>query len=91
MRLTIVTSDNVVLVDKEMRKVDCTKFKELEGVHAVQWNGLTGHIEFVNENPTQFNYKLNEPIEDIERFQSVIAAWEVAEPPPPVGPVPKDG
>jgi len=98
MQLTIVPSDGVVLVDKEPRKVDCSQFEELEGVHAVQWNGTTGHIEFINDTSTQFNYKLNEPIEDIERFQPVIDAWEVAEsqkaPVPPKllkMPEPKDG
>jgi len=98
MRLTIVTSDNMVLVDKEPRIVDCSKYPELEGVHAVQWNGTVGHIEFINDLSTQFNYKLNEPIEDIERFKPVIDAWEVAEsqkPPVPPKllkmPEPKDG
>jgi hypothetical protein len=79
MRLTIIPSDDIVIVDDEGKEVDCTQFSELEGLNAVQWNGTTGWIEFDNRDSTPYTFKCNEPIESVDAYQDVIDAWEAAE------------
>jgi len=88
MRLTIVPSDNVVFVDGLLKRVECAGFSELAGLHAVQWNGTAGHIEFDNKDATPWTFKPNEPLDDVARFQPVVDAWYATEiPPPPEPPV----
>jgi hypothetical protein len=90
-RLTIVPSDKLVMIDGEGREVDCSGFYSLNGVHAVQWDGTKGHIEYL---PDQFGtYRSNEQIFSIAPFQEVIGAWYAAPapaplPPPPPGAIP---
>ena len=44
-RVTVVPSDNVVVVDGVSKVVDCSNVPKF--IHAIQWDGVRGHIEFV--------------------------------------------
>ena len=70
MRLTIIKEDNGVYVDGEFLSVDCSELPS--NFHALQWNGLSGHIEFVN------NIKPPEPISDVTPYQIYIDRWNIA-------------
>lgn len=45
--VTIVPSDNLVIVDGEALRFD---FKAPEGVHAIQWHDGSGHVERTGKN-----------------------------------------
>jgi len=77
MRITIVRDDNMVGVDGIFRRNDLSAMPA--GVRAVQWNGLSGHIEYDDAS--------NMPLQDISDFQVFIDRWEAAAPQPPA-PVP---
>lgn len=44
MKLTIIPSDNTILVDGDARKPDGATYPE--GVRAIQWDGSSGYMEF---------------------------------------------
>jgi hypothetical protein len=67
MLLTIIKEDNRVYVDRVSRQVDCSDLPE--DFHALQWDGSSGWIEFVN------NYKAPEQITTIEPYQKYIDEW----------------
>ena len=80
MRVTIISDDGVVGVDGEFRQVDLSALDA--NIHAVQWDGAIGHIEFKDRSP-------NEAIDDFVSFQSFVTAWNAAAPPPlPPPPLP---
>lgn len=82
--VTIVPSDGIVAIDGKAFVVDCSSVDS--SIHAVQWNGTAGEIEFVTVNGQRAP---NEVITDISPFQAVIDLWNAknsAPPPPP--PVP---
>ena len=69
MQLTILVPDNVVVVDQRPLQIDLAPFYPLfEGLHAVLWDGATGHEEFTNLMP-------NVTITDIDKYQPIVAAW----------------
>ena len=74
MRVTIIADDGKVGVDRVFRTVDLSTLDP--NIHAVQWDGVVGHIEFKDRRPEQ-------RIADISAFQSFIDAWTAAAPPPP--------
>ena len=74
MRVTIIADDGKVGVDGVFRAVDLSTLDA--NIHAVQWDGAKGHIEFKDRRPEQ-------QIADISAFQSFIDAWTAAAPPPP--------
>lgn len=74
MRVTIIADDGKVGVDGVFRTVDLSTLDP--NIHAVQWDGAAGHIEFKDRSPEQ-------RIADISPFQSFIDAWTAAAPPPP--------
>ena len=74
MRVTIIADDGKVGVDGVFRGVDLSSLDA--NIHAVQWDGVVGHIEFKDRSPEQ-------RIADISAFQSFIDAWTAAAPPPP--------
>ena len=49
-------------------------------VNAVQWNGSTGWIEYVNDpfDPDPSHFKPNRHIMDFAQFQKYVAAWHEA-------------
>ena len=82
MRLTIVPGDKTVIVDGERREVDCSALHSCDGIHAVQWDGLAGHEEWVQSG---LPYKSNTPLSSVDKYADVVAAWNAA-PPPPTSP-----
>ena len=79
MRVTIIADDGKVGVDRVFRSVDLSTLDP--NIHAVQWDGATGHIEFKDRSP-------NKMIDDFSAFQPFVAAWTAAAPPPPPPPPP---
>lgn len=74
MRVTIVPSDGVVGIDGVFRQV-AGLAAMLPDVHAVQWNGGGGEVEFIDGSPNEF-------INTLAAFQSAIDAWNALTPPP---------
>ena len=78
MQLTIIRDDNVVLVDGRALPVDLGMLPA--NLHAVQWDGASGHIEY-NDGT------LNKQLTDIAPYAAVVAAWtaarDAADAPPP--------
>ncbi len=74
MRVTIIADDGVVGVDGEFRSVDLSALDP--NVHAVQWDGAKGHVEYRDRSPET-------PLADLAPYQPFIDAWAAAAPPPP--------
>jgi hypothetical protein len=72
MRLTIIVTDNIVVIDGQSETVDLTSMSE--GVRTVQWDEDAGHVEYYNLG----EHQPNEEIDNIDDYQWVIDAWEVA-------------
>ena len=75
MKLTIIPEDMTVLIDGDRFGISCQELVD-QGVHAVQWSGTIGHIEF--KDAADGSKPANQVIEDIERFQPIIDAWHAA-------------
>jgi hypothetical protein len=75
LKFTAIINDGVVGVDGVFRTIDLTG---LSGVHAIQWNGTSGHVE--NNDGTVTN------ITSLAPYQSYINAWNALTPPPPIPP-----
>lgn len=73
MRLTIIRDDGIIGIDGEFRRVDLAELTP--GIRAVQWDGVSGHIEF-DASP-------NEIISDAAQFQPLVDAWYALTPPAP--------
>ena len=80
MRITIVRDDNMVGVGGIFRRVDLSTMPK--GIRAVQWNGLSGHIEYDDAS--------NMPLQNICDFQGFIDRWEAAAPQPPAPVLPSE-
>ncbi len=74
MRVTIIADDGKVGVGGIFRSVDLSTLDP--NIHAVQWDGTAGHIEFKDRSPEQ-------RITGISAFQPFVDAWAAAAPPPP--------
>ena len=70
MKLTIIKEDNMVYVDQAALSVDCSDLPE--NFHALQWDGTTGHVEFVG------HVLPNETITDISIYQVYVDRWNEA-------------
>ena len=79
MRATIIADDGVVGVDGEFRNVDLSALDA--NIHAVQWDGVSGHVEYRDRRPET-------ALTDISAYQPFIDAWQDAAPPPPLPPLP---
>jgi len=80
MRVTIVTSDDAVLVESMLQHVDCAALRA-EGKHAVQWYGSSGEVEFittVDPDTGQQTRPPNEQITDFSPYQIYVDQWEAA-------------
>lgn len=73
MNLTIIADDGIVAVDGVFRTVNLTTLDA--NIHAVQWNGTTGHIEYKDDS-------FNLDITDVTAYQTFIDAWTSAVEPP---------
>jgi hypothetical protein len=76
MRVTIIRDDIVVGVDGVFRRVDLSALPE--GIRALQWNGVSGHIEY--------DQGANKALYDIDAFQPFVDLWNAAAPQPPAPP-----
>ena len=70
-KVTIVKSDNKVIVDGVDRTVDCSG--QAANLHAVQWDGSAGEVEYNDGTP-------NAIIDSISTYQSLIDAHTAAAP-----------
>jgi hypothetical protein len=75
MKLTIVKSDNMVVVDGLAAEVDCSEIPIF--VHAIQWDSDLGRgeIEFVADSDGTRHP--NMPITDIFHYQVMIDRWRL--------------
>ena len=80
MRITIIRDDNVVGVDGIFRRIDLSPMSK--GIRAVQWNGMSGHIEY--------DEAANVPLKSIADFQQFVDAWTAATPQTPAPPAPAE-
>jgi hypothetical protein len=72
MKLTIIKNDGAVYKDS-VSYADLSLPTIPSDVHALQWNGSTGHIEFVN------NVKANETITELPSWANdALTAWQLA-------------
>src|SRR3990172_4884754 len=78
MRVTIIPVDGVVGVDGAFKQVDGLTAL-FPGVHAIQWDGTAGHIEFTDGSP-------NVTLADSDVFAEALAAFHAIVPPPPPDP-----
>lgn len=79
MKVSVIVPDNMVIVDEVARIVNLSDIEP--GLHAVQWFGAEGHIEYVGANAR--NVKISEftPLQFI--LDRWVAAAPVVTPPPP--------
>ena len=71
MRLIIVPEDSLVIVDGVPVNIDLLGFSELIGVHAVQWYGDKGEVEFKDGGVS------NSIVTDVSPYMDVVAAHGV--------------
>lgn len=79
MQFTIIRDDNRVIIDGEMRVVDCSALPP--EVHAVQWSGDYGEIEYRITRCAHCGARTkkgNEVISDAGKYESLLAAWRAA-------------
>jgi hypothetical protein len=69
MRVTVIPEDKIVVVDGDPREVVMPAFPN---IHAIQWDGDLGRIEFRGRDPVWFN--------DFARVQPAVDAWTAAAP-----------
>jgi hypothetical protein len=87
--VTIIVPDNIVLVGGKPHTVDCSTLVA-ENIHAVQWDGSAGWVEYAMVNGEKTP---NAAITGISPYQSYIDAWTAVEnyvPPPPPSPTTSD-
>jgi len=75
-----LTTDGFAYINRVARRIDLSGLDP--NIHAVQWDGTRGHIEFKDRSP-------NQNIDSITRFQTYIDRW-VAAVPVPAQPSPQD-
>ena len=73
-KITIIADDGVVGVDGVFRSVDLTGLDP--DIHAVQWDGAAGEIEYRDGRPP-------EVMNDLASFQSFVDLWTAAAPQAP--------
>lgn len=87
MRVTIIPADRMVMVDGEARAP--LEFAIAPAIHAVQWHGATGEVEFIATSAD--GKPPNMDISDFAPFQAAVDAWRAWAPspsPPPAEPAP---
>jgi hypothetical protein len=71
MQVTVIVPDKCIIVDGDM--IEPIEFDYDEGVHAIQWNGTNGHIEFI----TADGGIMTTPVSQLE-VQPYVEAWLAA-------------
>ena len=74
MRVTIVADDNKVVVEGHPEAVDCSSIEE--EIHAVQWYGSVGEVEFKHDY-IENTRKPNETIKDFAAYQKYVDLWMI--------------
>jgi hypothetical protein len=74
-RVSIIREDGMVVIDSRGHKVDLSDMPPR--IHAVQWDGARGHIEYVNGPGLE--YMPQEPIADLAAFAAIRDRWQAAE------------
>ena len=74
MRISMVVPDGVVVVDGEARHVSMADVPL--GLHAVQWDGDVGDVEYGKPN------RRNVAIDDLAPYQFLLDRWTAAAPLP---------
>lgn len=72
MRATIIADDSTVYVEEQPLKVDLTGLEE--DIHAVQWYGTVGEIEYKHDF-IENTRKPNERFTDFAPFQVFVDRW----------------
>ena len=73
MRVTVVPADRMVAIDGVVMRVDIS---DLPGVHAMQWYGSRGEIEYLADD--NGNRPLNSKIDNFTPFEDYVEAWREA-------------
>lgn len=77
MRVTIIPSDGIVIIDEQV--YDNLNLTWMDpNIHAVQWFGTEGEIEWKEPHPYKILIVQNEPIYSLDAFQPAIDAWNAA-------------
>ena len=79
MRITIVRDDNLVIVDERAATIDVSDLPS--NLHALQWRGETGEVEFNDGTPNEIIANITQYQRYINVHQEIIAKED--EPPPP--------
>lgn len=75
MRVTIIVEDNTAIVEGVPERVDCSLLFDT-GIHAIQWYGDRGEIEFITSPRTGKRHP-NLAITEFNAFQYLVDAWEI--------------
>lgn len=72
-RMTIVKIDNIVVIDGEYYKVDCSDLPE--NFHALMWDETKGEgeVEWTGKPKPS-----NTPIDSIENYKKYVDRWKAA-------------
>jgi hypothetical protein len=65
MRISIQTEDNIIVIDRVAKTVDCERLREAQ-ISAVQWYGDHGEIEY------ERHARPNETFDNLDQFQSLV-------------------
>lgn len=76
MKVSIIPSDNVVVVDGVPRRVDCSSVPP--EVHAVQWQDAVGVVEYVDDDPNDGQAPAPQRITSLGEYQALVDAWQAA-------------
>jgi hypothetical protein len=80
MRFTLINDDATAYVDQKPHKIDCSDIPA--DVHAVQWYGDHGEIEYRAVNCAHcgsVSKKPNEVIKSLGPYQKHVDAWYAAD------------
>ena len=71
-KVTVVPKDKLLVVNGQALWFD---YKVLDGIHAIQWDGIekAGHIEYTDRNHANFKFEEDKYEEIVAPF---VAAWE---------------
>jgi hypothetical protein len=81
MRVSIIAPDQVVVVDGGALVITMVLELLTQDIHAVQWYGDFGEIEFATHwlpDEQRFDRKPNERITDFSEFQKYVDRWHQA-------------
>lgn len=74
MRVTIIAEDNMVLVEEQPEKVDCSSLDE--EISAIQWYGVRGEVEYKMDHVNN-SRRMNLMIDDFSPYQHIVDLWTI--------------